>query len=42
MLPDYVRHPDINLVAMGTHGYCGLLKAFLGSTAQSLLHILDV
>jgi nucleotide-binding universal stress UspA family protein len=41
LLPDYVRHEGVDLVVLGSHGRTGLLKALLGSTAETLLHRLD-
>ena len=41
LLPDYVRYADVDLVILGTNGRSGLLKALLGSTAESLLHMLE-
>ncbi len=41
LLCDYVRHDDIDLVVLGTHGRSGFLKTMLGSTAENLLHLLE-
>ncbi len=41
LLSDYVRHEEIDLVVLGTHGRTGFLKALIGSTAESLLHLLE-
>ena len=41
LLEDYVRHHEVDLVVLGTEGAGGLRKAFLGSTAEALLHRLE-
>jgi len=41
LLRDYVRHKEIDLVVLGTHGRSGFLKTMLGSTAENLLHLLE-
>lgn len=41
LLCDYVRHEEVDLVVLGTHGRSGLLKALIGSTAENLLHLLE-
>lgn len=41
LLCDYVSHKEIDLVVLGTHGRSGFLKTMLGSTAESLLHLLE-
>lgn len=41
LLRDFVHHEGVDLVILGTHGYGGFLRTLLGSTAQSLLHLLD-
>ncbi len=41
LLCDYVRHKEIDLVVLGTHGRSGFLKTMIGSTAENLLHLLE-
>lgn len=41
LLCDYVCHKEIDLVVLGTHGRSGFLKTMIGSTAESLLHLLE-
>lgn len=41
LLCDYVRHEEVDLVVLGTHGRSGLLKALIGSTAENLVHLLE-
>lgn len=41
LLCNYVRHEEIDLVVLGTHGRGGLLRTMLGSTAENLLHLLE-
>lgn len=41
LLCDYVRHEEVDLVVLGTHGRSGLLKTLIGSTAENLLHLLE-
>lgn len=40
LLADYTRHHDIDLVALGTHGRSGWVRALLGSTAANLMQAL--
>lgn len=42
LLRDYLQNADADLVVMGSHGRGGLARALLGSTAEVLLHALDV
>ncbi len=35
---EYAKKQDINLIVMGTHGYRGLKKVLLGSTALEVIH----